>query len=397
MSLAASLLTLLMLAQSPSAGVPEFRADETLAIPGWPEVAIFRSVAGEVVSLRLSVLLREERGEAGAGQFIQIQAEDRMRSLAERIGARAEVHRTLQALVYQVSGPVADVDFLGWILRDGIRPPSTLDFESARRRARLQNDRRLETPRGVLAARIRAAMVPETPSVYGTTGSLSRIDPARLAAIWERSHRKENARLVVVGRVSTELVLALLNDLGIPDGQLRDPLPPVERTGSPEPSPEVIRHWVVEGYRLPSGDEAAALVVGRWLAEYSRTSGEDFEVGVEIWDVGDNRALVVTAAAYPRSRQAMENRLASLFQNTASLITEDDVTRLSQELRTEIIMAGRTPWGLAELVGQAWDAGNGPEGVESLVSELDRLSRAQVTELVEALARGTAVREELRP
>ena len=76
-------------------------------------MAIFRSVASEVVSLRLSVLLREERGEAGAGQFIQIQAEDRMRSLAERIGARAEVHRTLQALVYQVSGPVADLDLPG--------------------------------------------------------------------------------------------------------------------------------------------------------------------------------------------------------------------------------------------------------------------------------------------
>ena len=397
MSLAASLLTLLTLAQSPSPGVPEFRADETLAIPGGPEVAIFRSVAGEVVSLRLSVLLREERGEAGAGQFIQIQAEDRMRSLAERIGARAEVHRTLQALVYQVSGPVADLDFLGWILREGIRPRSTPNFESARRRVQLQSDRRLETPRGVLAARIRAAMVPETPSVYGTTGSVSRIDPARLAAIWERSHRKEKARLVVVGRVSTELVLTLLSDLGIPDGQLEDALPLVERTGSPEPSPEVIRHWVVEGYRLPSGDEAAALVAGRWLAEFSRMSDEDFEVGVEIWDVGGSRALVVTGATYPRSRQAMENRLASLLQDTARLITEDDVTRLSHQLRTEIIMAARTPWGLAELVGQAWDAGKGPEGVESLLSELDRLSRAQVTELVEALARGTPVREELRP
>ena len=397
MSFAAPLMALLLLAQSAPAEPARFSADELLSIPGGPEVAIFRSVAKEVVSLRLSIPLREERAEAGAGQFLQIQAEERMLTLAERIGARAEVHRTPQALVYQVSGPVADLDFLGWILRDGIGPPANGEFESARRRVQVETDRRMETPQGVLAARLRRALAPQTPSVFGTTGSLSRIDPIRLNGIWARSHRRENARLVVAGQVPTELVLLLVNDLRIPNAAPSDPLPLADETGYPEPSPEVIRHWIVAGYPLLSGDEAAALVVGRWLAESSPLNDGDFEIGVEIWDVGGSRGLVVTGAAYPRGQTALESRLETMFEDAVTLITEEDVARLSDQLRTEIIMAGRTPWGLAELVGQAWDAGNGPEGVELLTSELDEISLVEVSGLVGALARATPIGEELRP
>ncbi len=397
MSFAASLLAALMLAQSSPAQLFEFGADETLSPPGGPEVAIFRTASPHIISLRLSVPLHEERAEAGAGRFIQIQAEDRMRSLSDRIGARAEVRRTPQALVYQVSGAAAELDFLGWILREGLRAPSGQNFERVRRQIQVEHDRRLETPQGVLAARVRAALAPGTPSIYGTMGSINRIDPSRLAAIWDRSHRKQNARLVVVGRIPAELVLAVVSDLGISEGAAADPLPPGEDIGSPEPDPEILRAWAVEAHRLLTGDEAAGLVAGRWLAEHSRLSRDDFEVGVEIWDLGGSRALIVTGAAYPRSRQAMEARLAGLLDEAAALVTEDDVARLSDQLRTEIVMAGRTPWGLAELVGQAWDSGSGPEGVEALVAGLDRLTRIEVVGLVQAMARGTPVREELRP
>ncbi len=397
MSLVAPLLGLLMVAQAQGGIAYEFRADETLTLAGGTEVAIFRSVAGDAVSIRLSFLLQEDRSEAGAGQFIQVQAEERMRSLARRIGARAEVHRTPQGLVYQISGAVADLDFLAWILREGIQPPSGEDFEAARRLIQVENDRRSETPQGVLVTRMRAALAPSTPSVYGTVGSLSRIDPTRVLAVWQRSHRRDNARLVLAGRVRMELALAVANDLRIPEGPSSPAPPPGEETGSPQPDPELIRHWVAEGYPLQRGDEAPALVAGRWLADYARTSGADFEAGVEIWDVGGGRALVVTAAAYPRGRQSMLSRLDTLFEDAAQMITEDEVEQLSGELRTEIIMAGRTPWGLAELVGQAWDAGNGPEGVASLVSELETIEHGSVVALLDTLGQSTPIREELRP
>lgn len=400
MPFAVSLLSLLIVAQSAPVSDGAFSADDTLALPGGPDVAVFRSTVPRVVSLRLSFSLTEERSEAGAGQILQLLAEDRMLPLAARIGALAEVHRTPQALVYQVSGPTEDLDFLGWILREGVRPPSGEAFESARRRVQSENDRRMETPEGVLATRVRASLAPDNPSVFGTTSSLRRIDPALLAAVWERSHHKRNARLVVVGRVPNELVLAMARDLNLPAESSASALPSGGDPGStepPEPLPEVIRDWIVEGYPLLPGDEAAALVVARWLAEYARTDAQDFEIGVEIWELDGGRALVVSAAAYPRSRALMEGRLESLFEDAERLMTEEDVSRLSGELRSGIIMAGRSPWGLAELVGQAWDTGNAPDAVGPLVAELGTLSRVQVIGLVQALGSANPVREEIRP
>jgi len=397
MPFAVPLLALLFVAQSAPAGGLGFRADETLTVPGGPDVTVFRSAAPEVISLRLSFPLKEDRGEAGAGQILRLMAEDRMRPLARRVGARAEVHRTPEAVVYQVSGPIEDLDFLGWVLREGIRQPPGQDFEAALRRVRVENDRRMETPEGVLVTRIRDSLAPNSPSVFGTAGSLDRTDAMRLTAIWERSHRRDNARLVVVGRLPDELVLALARDLDIPAGSQSTALQPGDETDSPDPAPEVIRHWIVEGYRIMRGDEASALVVAWWLADHARTTTNDFEIGVEIWNIDGSRALVVSAAAYPRFRASMEGSLEGLFQDAVELMTEDDVSSVSQQLRTGIIMSGRSPWGLAELVGQAWDAGSGPEGVETLVADLDVLTRVQVLALVRALEEASPVREELIP
>ncbi len=400
MPFVAHFLALLVLPQSGIAGAGDFGADETLALPGGPQVAVFRSITSEAASLRLSFAVREQPGEAGAGRLLGLQAEDRMNSLAARIGARAEVHRTPQGLVYQVTGARVDLDFLGWIIRAGIEPSSNQEFESVRRLMQTEQDRRSETPQGVLATRIRTALAPGVPSVFGTVGSLSRLDASRTRALWQRTHRRDNARLVIVGDVSTESALALAGDLGIPRGSVAgasEAGPLSEETGSPEPSPEVIRYWVVEGHPLQPGDEAKALVVARFLAEHVRASDSDFEAGVEIWDLGESRAMVVTAAAYPRSRSVMEERLGQLLQDASDLITEDEIARLAAELRTEIIMSGRTPWGLAELAGQAWDAGNGPEGLSNLVSSLHALTLADVQAFLDTTMATPPLREELRP
>jgi predicted Zn-dependent peptidase len=319
-----------------------------------------------------------------------------MQPVAERIGARAEVHRTPQGLVYQVSGTIADLDFLGWILRTGVQAPDATRMEETRRAIQVENDRRMETPQGVLAARLRADLAPDLPSVFGTNGTIGRIDVVQLRAIWERSHRLDRARLVVAGRVTPELALALASDLGLPEGDAPD-YPPGSDPGSPRPDPEVNRHWIAEGYRLQVTEEVAGLVAGQWLAEDVRAAGHDFEVGVEIWDLGGTRALVLTSAAFPRSADAQRAWLDRVFEDAAARITGADVSRVAGTVRTQIAMAARTPWGLAELVGQAWDAGNGPEGIETLLTNLETLTVAQVSELFLTLAASTPLREELSP
>lgn len=396
MFLAVPLVALLALVQSPVSTGP-FHPDEVLEPPGGPEVAIFRSVGPDAVTLRLSVPLDETPGESGAGLFIRAEAVARMEPLAARIGARAEVHRTPQALVYQVSGAMADLDFLGWILRSALEPPSGERFNETRREIEVEYDRRMETPQGTLATRLREKLAPGLTSVFGTLGAMNRLDPARLRATWERSHTRDQARLVIAGRVSPGVALTLAEDLRLPDTSGASAPPASEPTGSPRAEPELNRHWLALGYRLRPEEETAAIVTARWVAERAQVSAEDLELGVEIWDLGGSRALIVTGAAFPRSAGLMRDRVEQAFSSAASAVTAVDVSRISDALVTEVTMGARTPWGLAELAGQAWDAGHGPDGLEAFVAELRALELADVTGLLGTLAAAAPVREELRP
>ncbi|MEX1258337.1 MAG: hypothetical protein WEG36_12030 [Gemmatimonadota bacterium] len=391
------LLGIVAVFQGIGAGPPTLLPDETLSPPGGPEVAIFRSVPPEVVSIRLSVPLEESQDEAGAGQLLRIQAEDRMLSLAARIGARVEVHRTPQAVVYEVSGASADLDFLAWILREGVAAPSPLTFEGARRRLRVEQDRQLETPQGVLFQRIREALVPANAPLPGSQGSLDRMDQQRLEAVWARSHRREAMRVVVAARLPAALVLTALTAVGLPQDA---PIPatfPGPGTGASRPNAQVIRNWTVDAYRLDPGTEAVALVAARWMGELLASEAGDFESGVEIWDLGGVRALVLAGAAYPRSRQAMERRIRAVLADAAGQITDADTRRIAGALRAEILLVGRTPWGLADLVGQAWDSGRGPGGAEVMLGELEGLTHAHVIAFLQSLAATSPVRETLSP
>ncbi len=397
MSLGVFLLAFLVPVSGVSQAAPGIQPDEVLTPPGGPQVVIFRSVPSEVVSLRVSVHLEEVPGEGGAGELIRIQAEDRMRVIADRVGARVEVHRTPRALVYQVSGTTTDLDFLGWILREGLKPPAAEDFEAARRRLRVESDRAMETPQGVLSLRIQRTLAPGVPSLYGSPDELDRMDPSRLVEIWERSHRREEARLVVAGRVPTELVLALTSDLRLSEGGAPADPPTPQDVQNRSPNPEVIRHWIATAYPLESWDDAVGLVVGRWLGEVVRIGQGDFELGAEVWEVGGRRALVLSGAAYTRGRQSMLNRVDTLLEDAVGSLTEEVVRRLSEELRTEILATSQTTWGLADLIGQAWDAGRGPEGLDSFLDELAGVQYDDVRRALEDAAGVSPIREQLNP
>ncbi len=397
MSVTALLTTLLLSAPGPAQESSGLYPDEVLSPPGGPEVVVFRDVSPEVVSLRLSVHLEEVPGEGGAGELIRIQAEDRMRTIANRIGAKAEVHRTPRVLVYQVTGAAADLDFLGWVLREGLKPPAHEDFEAARRLLRVEGDRAAETPQGLLSLRLHRALAPGVPPRYGSQDELDRMTPSRLVGIWERSHRRDGARLVVAGRIPAELVLALTVDLRLPSGEPTAGPPEPEEVRASPTSPEVIRHWTAAAYPISEWDDAVGLVVGSWLGEVVRTEEGDFELGADIWDVGGRRALVVSGAAYSRSRQPMMNRTNALLGDAAAALTEDTVRRIREDLRTELLASTQSAWGLAELAGQAWDAGHGPEGLARLLDALEHVNYGEVRRLLEATAAATPIREQLDP
>jgi predicted Zn-dependent peptidase len=340
--------------------------------------------------------MEETPSEAGAGQLLRIQAMDRMGSLAARIGAQLEVHRTQHALVYELTGSLADLDFLGWILREGVKPPADEAFEPARRILRVDLERQLETPQGVLHARTRQALVPGSGSVFGGISALERLTPGALRSFWERSYRPESVRIVVAGRISGALVRSFLGDLGFASAPPPPPPPQGSLANSPA-APQVVRSWLVLARPLPPGSEAASLVGARWIGEVLRATDGDFESAVEIWDLPSGRALVLTGAAYPRSRQAMERGVSAVLGEAADRLTPEVTRRLADEVRTEILLAARTPWGLADLAGQAWDTGHGPDGVQVFLSTLLALDAASVQTLLRSLASVAPVRQELRP
>ncbi len=374
-----------------------FRPDAELRVPGLPRVVLYRTGTSDVVTLRLSVPLEEAPEEAGAGQLLRRLAQDRMDALASRVGAQVRVIRHGTALVYEVSGSAADLDFLGWILREGVRAPEEGRFQEIRREALADVARRLETPQGVLALRVREALSPGAPPPHGTTSALERMDAARLASVWARSHRLDQSHLVVVASLPTEVLLASLVDLGLPEAGPDPVLPPLPPTGEPRPRPEVIRFWLAEAWPVEGGRDPRALVAVRLLTETIRDRPGDYELGVELWEVGRRWALVLSGAAYPRAQQAMRTRLQGLLRETSGRVTDEAVRTHAAEVRRDLLNSARTPWGLAELVGQALDLGETPQEVEGFLETLARMEAADLRRFLDGLAATTPVREEVRP
>ncbi len=378
-------------------GPGAFVPDQVLTPPGGARFYLYTTGTSDVVALRVSVPISEGPTEAGAGQILRALAEDRMNAVASRIGARARVARSPDALVYEVAGPAADMDFLAWVLREGLREPDAGRFSQLQRDARIDVERRLETPEGALALRLRDRLSPGTPPMFGTLTALERMDPGRVRALWERTHARDALTVVIVGNVSPEVILASLTDLGIP-ASARDAPPPSEAgTGQPIPTPELIRHWVGEARSVPGGRDPRALVATRMIAETIRSDPGDYEVGVELWELNRGWVLVLSGAAYPRARQAISTRVEGLIRETVARVTDDEVRRHVAGLRSELLEAARTPWGLADVVGHALDAGEAPDAIQELLAELRTMRGGDVVRFLESLVDVQPVREVMDP
>jgi hypothetical protein len=93
----------------------------------------------------------------------------------------------------------------------------------------------------------------------------------------------------------------------------------------------------------------------------------------------------------------MERRTAAILGDAADRLTAEVTQRVVDESRTEILLSARTPWGLADLVGQAWDTGHGPDGVENFLETLQTIDVTGVQALLRTLTATSPIRTELRP
>jgi hypothetical protein len=374
-----------------------FTADLVVELPGGSETHVFVHPGSGVVAIRLSIAFGESADEAGAGQLVRALAEDRMRSMARRIGAQASAERTAAGIVYKVAGPASEIDFLVWILNEGLRPPEADRFHEVRRTQLAEVLRRQETPQGVLALRVQGAAGGSGLPLLGSSVALERMHAGVVAAVWARSHARDRARIVVVGDITPEAALSGLADLELPASSAEPHTPPGAAVADVRPSPEIIRHWVAEAWPLDRARDPRGLVAVALLGDRIRETGGDYELGAEVWEIGGRWTLVLSGAAYSRAQQAMRNRHRGLLAEAAGAVSDPAVRQHAARIRGEILLQGSTPWGFAHLVGEALDAGVESTQVAGVLDELATMDGHSVRTFLEGLQARTPIREELRP
>lgn len=346
-------------APSPPSAILPFVPDTVLTPPSGPRIVRLPAPGSPVVSLRLSVPIREGSAEAGVGRVLQMLGTERATSLGRPVGATVEGTRTPWSIAYTVTGAAADIDFLAYLLREAVRDPAGRRVDLQQAVADLETDarRRQETPGGRVAAQLRTATT-STPPIGGTLGSLGRLTMADVRAAWARSHRPEDMTLLVAGDVPLEVLLASLQGLGAPSAG--GATAPAEGAVS-EPSRariQVLRHWYGEARPLPDDRDPHGEVAALLVADRLRTGGGggEFEAEVQLWQLPEIRVLAVVGAAYSAGRQAMRGRIQGILAETAEALAPADVERAVTRLESDLRMRARTPAGRAGVVGLHLDA-----------------------------------------
>jgi hypothetical protein len=374
-----------------------FEAALTRREPGIPELHVFPRPGSGAATVRISFPIRESPDEAGGAQIIRRLADERMGSMARRFGAEARAQRTAEGLVYTVSGPASELDFLIRVLNEALRPPEGELFTTARRDQLAEVLRRQETPQGVLALRIRQGAGGSGVPLLGSAVALERMHAGMVSDLWRRTHGAPEARIVVVGDLGVEVALASLADLEFPQVTQMPSPSSAAALPEPRPSPEIIRHWVARAWTLERPRDARGLVAVALLGDQVRTRSDDYELGAELWEIGGRWTVVLSGAAYPRNHQAMRNQLAGLLDAAAAGATPSRVEGHAARLRGDILRRTSTPWGYAEVVGEALDAGLESRSIRILLDDLVRMSADDLQALFTELRGRAPVQEELRP
>lgn len=118
---------------------------------------------------------------------------------------------------------------------------------------------------------------------------------------------------------------------------------------------------------------------------------------MEVWDVGGQRVLAVTAAAYPGETRGLQGLVQGVFGETLQGLEADAVASAVTRVRAGLLAAARTPTGLAGLVGRYVDATGEPAGAAVLLEALDRVDLADMRAYLGELEQRTPVRAEVRP
>jgi predicted Zn-dependent peptidase len=375
-----------------------FAPDTVLMPTGGPRILVLGTPGEGVAALRLAVPLTEGRAEAGAGQILRALALHHMETLARPVGVRVHVSRTPWGLAYEVEGAAADFEYLAYLLREAVAEPdvSGATFGEIRMTQGTAAARALETPGGLLMRRLRAGVAPGLPPMEGTPATVDRLDGAMVRSVWRRSHQASAMTLVVAAPVVPEVVLAATRGLGAPEADARGPLdaPAPDRAS---PDAETLRAYYGEAFPSTPVADALPAVAAILVAHRLGTTADGYELGMELWELPNRWALVVTGRAYPRRADAMRSAVSGAMAAARDALNPDEVERAVAQVRRDVLLRARTAGGLVAVVGRAAEAEGDARAAAATLDALDAVDVDRIRSYMNALIARGPVKAEVRP
>jgi predicted Zn-dependent peptidase len=392
------LLLMSMLAADTAATAPR-AAGSPPANVAPASVIVHHQPAIPIVALRLSIVVDDPPGYAGAGHLIQHLHFYRLRQQADRVGGQVQIQRSSDAIVYTVIGPAAELEYLSEILHGALRAPTPSPGEMVVALRELQEERlaEWETAAAHVRASLRARLFPEELSPAGTESSAERFELSLIPALWGEIYQPERVSVVAVGDVELARVSSVFGDL---PARPRQRLRRIYADTVPSPrlaAAESTRGWLGLGYSGAELDPVATTVAARMLRDVVRELIPTADVEVEHWWTHRGQAVVaalaVPEASLPAARRALGTSVAALQQD----LTEESVRAAAVAIRREMLYLSRTPDQMAEVVGRFADRDGDPDSSQHFFDRLGSVDLEDVRNVVDQLATRTPARVDIPP
>lgn len=387
-------LALAALAAAPDTLVRPAPAAELL-----PAVTVHRQPELPVVALRLSILVDDPAGYAGAGHLFQHLLLPSMEEQVARVGGRVQATRTADAVVYTVVGPASELEYLAGVLRGALRAPApgTGQLLAALNELAAERDAERETAPAFVRAALRSRVFPAETPPAGTPAAAARMTTARLGEVWAAMYDPDRVSLVAVGDVQADAVQRAFRTLpgtgeDAPVEALADTVP-----GFTGGAPQATRGWV--GMAVPAANaDPAALSVAAWLLRGElRRRLPAAEVAVEHWWTHQGQAMVVVAAVPGAQLAAAKRAVAGVLTATGTRVDDESVAVAAQGVRRDMLFFSRTPERMAEVLGSFADRTREPDAAQRFYATLERVDAGAVRTALAQLSGAEPVLVEVPP
>ncbi len=364
-----------------------------------PAVTVHRQPALPVVALRMALLADDPQGFAGAGHLIQHLHLPAMEEQAARVGARVQAVRTSDALVYTVTGPAAELDYLAGVLRGALAAPRPAQPQLLMALNALAEERgaERETAASYVRATLRQGVFPGELPAAGTPASARRLETAPLEALWGEMYAPERLAVVAVGDVGAEQVERALRGLPGAAGERTVEAAPDTAPALAADTPQATRAWI--GWAAGAqGDDAASLsVAARLVGNRLRRGMTGATVEVEHWWTHRGHALAIVAATAGPRAAAGRRTVAGAVAATLDALDAQAVSDAVAGVRRDLLFYSRTPERMAEVLGAFADRGGEPDAAQRFFAALDGVTEASVRAALEGVRASEPVTVAIAP